>query len=280
MTFRAHIEQAVAAFPAMPAFSQRLVTYLQDPDADFRKVTELVQYDPGLTANVLKLANSAAYGATRTVDSLRAAIPRLGTTKLLDMVLALTVSRRLLTVLPGYGLERDELLRHSVFTAVAAGELAGLLGMGHGERIFTIALMHDLGTLVLDPFVARHAAELDERTRLLGEPFERAERAVLGMDHAEAGAAVLDAWQLGGEVVAGVRWHHEPEGAGDHRETVYLIHLADLLALSQGIGTGSYGMYHRTSPQAVDGLGLKKRHLEYVSSVTLDRMNELTAIMG
>jgi hypothetical protein len=59
-----------------------------------------------------------------------------------------------------------------------------------------------------------------------------------------------------------------------------LIHLANILALSEGIGTGSYGMQYRVSPETINILGIKKHHLEYVASLATDKMKELETILG
>jgi HD-like signal output (HDOD) protein len=55
---------------------------------------------------------------------------------------------------------------------------------------------------------------------------------------------ILDKWNLGPEIVAGVRWHHEPDKADEYKDLIHLIHLANMLALSEGIGTGIYGMQY------------------------------------
>ncbi len=264
----------------MPAFSRDLVVCLQDPEADFTRVTEMIQYDPGLTANILKMANSVAYGGVRKVDSLRAALPRLGIKRVLEMVLALTASSQLVEDLPGMGLRGDDLLQHSIFTAVAAEELARLLDMRHAEMAFTIGLLHDLGMVVLDPFVAENKARFDEAFLASDRSFQHLERELLGIDHAEAGARVLADWRLSEAVVTAIRWHHEPEQAATHRELVNLIHLADILAFSQGIGTGDYGMGYRASSDAISSLGLRQKQVEYVASETVDKMRELADILG
>lgn len=279
MTRRDRIEQHIDGFPQMPPLCQRLLGYLNDPDVDFKTIRDLVQYDPGLTANVLKLANSVYFGAVQQVTSLQSALVRLGTRRIFELVLSLAVSGRLVPALPGYGLEARELLRHSIWTAVAAQELANLLHMKDVDTIFTVGLLHDLGILLLDPFIAEYRQEFGEISERQQISFDQAEKEVIGMDHAEAGARILSGWQLGAEIVAGVRWHHEPSAATEHRSLIYLVHLADMLSLSEGIGTGIYGLQFNVSPEPVKALGLKKEHLEYTASKTLDRMRELEKIL-
>jgi putative nucleotidyltransferase with HDIG domain len=279
MTFREQIIRHIDAFDQMPPLCQQLLGYLEDPDVDFKTIRDTIQYDPGLTANVLRLANSVYFGAVQEVNSLHAALVRLGTGKIFELVLSLNVSGRLVPALPGYGLEAQELLRHSIWTAVAARELAMLLEVKDVDTVFTAGLLHDLGLILLDPFIAENqdsfATIMDEQSMA----FDKAEKEVLGMDHAEAGAMILNNWNLGSNISSAVCWHHAPDQADQYQSLVYLVHLGDMLALSEGVGTGIYGLQFSVSPEPVKALGLKKHHLEYTASKTLDKMRELEAIL-
>ncbi|MFP4159582.1 MAG: HDOD domain-containing protein [Desulfobacterales bacterium] len=279
MNYRERIEKHIDGFDEMPPLCRSLLAHLNDPNVDFRTIKETVQYDPGLTANVLKLANSVYFGAAQEVNSLQAALVRLGTRRIFELVLSLAVSPRLVTSLPGYGLEGSELLRHSIWTAVAAQELAGMLEIKDVDTVFTVGLLHDLGILMLDPFIEEQRERFARITEKQEIPFDKAEQEVLGISHAEAGSRVLSRWQLGAETVDAVRWHHAPESAGQYHSLAYLVHLADMLSLSEGIGTGIYGLHFNVSGESVKALGLKKRHLEYIASRTLDRMRELENIL-
>jgi putative nucleotidyltransferase with HDIG domain len=280
MTYREQIEQHIDQFPGMPPMCRHLITYLDDPEADFKTITDLVKYDPGLTADILKFANSAYFGAIHKINSLQTALVRLGTKMVMELILSLSVSSNLLPCLPGYGLMAKDLLKHSIWTAVAAQEIAKILNMKQVDMIFTVGLMHDLGKLILDPFVQRERLQFNyvfENPKL---SFEQEEKNILGLDHAQAGAAILSKWNLSSEIVAAVRWHHEPDEVDEYQELIHLIHLANMLALSEGIGTGIYGMQYRVSPKTIHILGLKKHHLEYVASLCTDKMKELETILG
>lgn len=279
MTFRDRIEQHVDVFDEMPPLCQQLLGYLEDPDVDFKTIRDSIQYDPGLTANVLRLANSVYFGAVQEVSSLQAALVRLGTRKIFELVLSLNVSGRLVPALPGYGLEARELLRHSIWTAVAARELASLLQVKDVDTVFTAGLLHDLGLILLDPFIAENHEPFGRIMDEQSMAFDKAEQEVLGIDHAEAGARILDRWKLGAGIVSAVRWHHAPDEADQYQSLVYLVHLGDMLALSEGVGTGIYGLQFTVSAEPVKALGLKKHHLEYTASKTLDKMRELEAIL-
>ncbi len=279
MTYLEQVEEHIDSFPEMPPLCRNILGYLNDPEVEFKKIKDFVQYDPGLTANVLKLANSVYFGPAQEVNSLQAALVRLGIQRIFELVLSISVSDRLVTALPGYGLRANDLLRHSIWTAVAAQELAEILEMKNVDTVFTVGLLHDMGLILLDPFIREEQARFNRIFDSREVSFEQAERKVLGIDHAEAGSRILDRWQLGGEIVTGVRWHHEPEKAEQYKELVYLVHLADMLSFSQGIGTGIYGLQYNVSSETIKAVGLKKAHIEYTASKTLDRMRELEKIM-
>lgn len=280
MTYLEQIEEHIDKFPGMPPLCQTILAHLDDPETDFKNISELVKYDPGLTADILKFANSGYFGATQKVNSLQTALVRLGTKMVMELILSLSVTSRLLPCLPGYGLMARDLLKHSVWTAVAAHELADLLNMKQVDMIFTVGLMHDLGKLVMDPFIQIERLQFNKLFEKNKASFEQEEMSILGFDHAQAGAMILDKWNLGPEIVAGARWHHEPDKAEAYHDLIYLIHLANMLALSEGIGTGIYGMHNSVSRETIKVLGLKKHHIELVASVTMDKMKELETIMG
>ena len=280
MTYLEQIEQQINQFPGMPPMCQHLIAYLDDPEADFKTIEDLVKYDPGLTADILKFANSVYFGAMQNVNSLQTALVRLGTKMVMELVLSLSVTSKLLPSLPGYGLMAKDLLKHSIWTAVAAQELANMLNMKEVDMIFTVGLMHDLGKLIMDPFVQMERLRFNNAFENPKASFELEEKNILGFDHAQAGAMILEKWNLGPEIVAGVRWHHEPDKADEYKDLIHLIHLANMIALSEGIGTGMYGMQYSVSPKTIKFLGLKKHHIEYVASLTMDKMKELETILG
>lgn len=280
MTYREQIEQHVDSFPEMPPLCQNLLGYLDDPDVEFKTIKDIIQYDPGLTANVLKMANSVHFGVSQKINSLQTALTRLGTKRIFELILSLNVASKLLDSLPGYGLRANDLLRHSIWTAVASQELGSILKMRQTGMIFTIGLLHDLGLLILDPFIKAERVLFNQTLEKQDKTFDQAERDILGLDHAQAGSEVLARWQLGPEVVSAVRWHHQPDQARANKELIHLIHLADMLSLSEGIGTGIYGLQFAVAAEPLQVLGLRKKHLETVASRTLDKMQELEGLLS
>ncbi|HTS16050.1 MAG TPA: HDOD domain-containing protein [Verrucomicrobiae bacterium] len=274
------IRKRIETFEAMPALCAFLVEHLHDPTVDLQYLADQLRYDPGMTTNVLKVANSAMYGGREPLTSVQGAIARLGMKQLFQMVVAVGISKTLKKRLFGYQLEPAELLEHSVYVAVASEEIAKTLGMHTSEMLFTAGLLHDVGKILLDDYVCKEWATLSARFRSTTGGFDSVERETLGICHAEAGAALLRKWKFPEELVMAVRWHHQPWEAGDWTPMVNVVHIADILSYSEGIGTGVDGMRYKISRDAISSLGLRSKTIEAVASHSLDKVRELSEILS
>jgi putative nucleotidyltransferase with HDIG domain len=278
---RAEVAAQVRAVPTLPAMCQRILMAINDPNTNFDKLAREASYDPGLTANVLRIANSAYFGAAQEIGSLRDAFVRIGARRLFELTVGTSVGPLMREALPGYALRRHELLRHSAWTAVASERLAAELRLRAPDMLFTAGLLHDIGKIILDPFVEAHRATLEAAADRLHANFEAAERDVLGMDHAQAGAAVLRQWRLPPQLVEAVAYHHDPEHApAEHLLATNIVHVANTLAGASGVGSGIAEMRHSVSAQALAALHVKTAVVERVAAATLETMEELEQLLG
>ncbi len=267
--------ELIEAFPGMPGAAVKLLALVDDADVSVERIERVLRYDPGLTANILKLANSAYFGIPSRVGSVRQAVILLGLKRLIQMVIASCMSAVMDRVVPGYDLSPGELWRHSIAVSVAAECLTQELGMQADEEVFTAALLHDVGKLVLGEFVADEYPKI-EKALMQGISFEVAENIVLGTDHADLGARILSKWSIPEPIINAVRWHHAPESFPEEDRILDIVHVANMLCLMIGLGGGREGLSYQPSPVVVRRLGMKDRHLEKAASHTLQWANELT----
>jgi putative nucleotidyltransferase with HDIG domain len=267
----------VKAFPSIPGSAAKLLSLLEQPDPSMADIEAVLRLDPGLTANVLKLTNSAYFGLRAQVGSIRRATALLGLKTLRQLIVASCVNAMLDKPIPGYDLPSGELWRHSIAVSVTAEGLARELCLPAEDDIFTAALLHDLGKLVLGKHVCDELAAVEAHTAA-GMSFEQAELAVLGMHHAEVGARLLHRWSLPSAIVEAVRWHHDPQASGRVSRTTDIVHVANVLCLMIGIGVGREGLHYTPSPEASARLGIKPAHLERVASQTLQWLGDLEGV--
>jgi putative nucleotidyltransferase with HDIG domain len=272
-------EHSIAAqvdkFPGMPGAAVKLLALVEDPGVSVPQIESILRQDPGLTANLLRLANSAYFGIPSKVGSVRQAVILLGLKRVVQMVIAACTSALMDQTVPGYDLQAGELWRHSLAVSVAAEGLVRELKLDAAEEIFTAALLHDVGKIVLGQFVQENYAKIALALEQ-GLAFETAESIVLGTNHAEIGAQVLSKWSLPAGIVHAVRWHHQPEKAEQSDPMLDVVHVANML----GIGVGRDGLNYRPSPVVTKRLGLTTAHLEKVASQTLQWANELSQALA
>jgi putative nucleotidyltransferase with HDIG domain len=267
----------IQTLPGISGVATRILALLDDPDSTAEEVQKVLRLDPGLTANILKLTNSAYFGLPNKVGSVRQAVVMLGWKRLVKIVLATCVNAVMDKPIPGYDLPPGELWRHSVAVSVTAEGLMKELNLAMDDEVFTAALLHDLGKLVMGEFVAEDLDAI-RMTAEKGIPFQMAEREVLGTDHAEIGGMLMEKWSFPSKLVEAVRCHHEPDSADNPSTLIDLVHVANVLCLMLGIGAGIEGLHYQPSVNATKRLGLNPRQLEVVASQTLQWADELSNV--
>lgn len=279
MSRREEILAQVHGLPALPTGAGHLIMMLQDPDLEIGQLIERIEYDPGLTSNVLRIANSAYFAGPRSIGSLREAIVRLGTRRILQLVITSIVAPMARRPVLGYDIPAGQLLTHSVAVGVAAEQLAEALQLRPTDHLFTAGLLHDLGKIVLGTFVKVEVEPIRQLAFEEGIAFDAAERRVLGIDHAEVGSVLLTDWGLPPDVVEVVRYHHSPEAVAGDVRTADLVHAADQLILSSGVGAGVDGLNYKPSESVVQRLHLTAVVSETVIVRTLDALEDLGTVL-
>ena len=262
------------SFPSMSGIAAKVLKLLDDPRSSAGQVEQLLKQDPSLTANLLKLTNSAYFGIPSKIGSVRHAIAMMGWKKVTKLVMAACVNAITDREIPGYGLPPGMLWEHSVAVSVAAEGLMRELKVAESDEIFTAALLHDLGKLILGGFVEKELDEI-EMAAAKGIPFQMAEQEVLGTDHAEIGALMLESWSFPSQLVNAVRWHHDPDSAPETSPMIDIVHVSNVLCLMIGVGVGVEGLHYEPSISATKRLGIKPTQLELIASQTLQWAKDL-----
>jgi putative nucleotidyltransferase with HDIG domain len=265
----------VKSFPTMPGAGAKMLTLLEEPDTAVSEIEEILRYDPGLTANVLRLANSAYFGLPSKIGSLKQAVILLGLKRLTQLVVASCVSAVMDKVVPGYDLPPGDLWRHSVAVSIAAEALVKDKKRVGTEDVFTPALLHDVGKLVLGAFV-KEELEAIQSIAAKGVPFVVAENMILGTDHAEIGASILAHWDLPPDVINAVRWHHDPDSPDACNIQMDVVYLANLLCQTSDTSGQAGGHAVELSPAVIDRLGIKLDQFETISGKVARWVDELS----
>jgi putative nucleotidyltransferase with HDIG domain len=269
----------VKSFPGMPETSAKLLTMLKDPDSSASQIEGVLKYDPGLTANILKLTNSAYFGIPSKVSSVKQAVVLLGWKRLLQLVMTMCMSTVMKKPVPGYDLSHGELWRHSVAVSVAAELVVKALKIPGADEVFTAALLHDVGKLVLGDFVQQDIQQIESMVSK-GIAFEVAEFIVLGTDHANIGARILEKWSFPENLVNAVNWHHDPDKCEQYCTFSDIVHVANILGLMIGYGNkGGDGIETVPFNSVTERLGFKPEDLESLAEETQAGVDKLADVL-
>lgn len=260
-----HVDQILASASAVkpfPKVAQQALSLLDDPMVSAGKLSDVISLDAGVTAAVLKAANSAAFARARRVDDLKQALGLLGNSRFRELVFASASAPFLAASQPGYHLTEGNLWRHSVATSLLAEQLAREARLEvAGGLLFTAGLLHDIGKSVLNQYVEAAAAEIQRVVKEQGKTFLEAELQVLGVHHAELGARLAERWNFSPALVELIRFHHEPHLRPESKPLAAL-HLAAVLSELTFVTGGVDAFAQKGDERCVKLLGLHRKDLE------------------
>jgi putative nucleotidyltransferase with HDIG domain len=256
------ILRKVSQLPPFPVVVQRALQLVADPNSSAQSVVDVIQFDQSITADVLRLCNSAYFSLQRKVNSLREALVLIGFNQLFEIILGRQSSHLFSRASTGYDLQRGELWRHSVASALLSGIISRRLGRQPSPVLFTAALLHDIGKVILSEFVKDYFEDIKKLIEEKSVSFSDAEKEILGIDHAELGGRITEEWKFPKVIVSSVRYHHTPFSTSDQDETVRLTHLCDVIAMLTGIGGGSDGLFYHSPDEILNHYRLKEEDIE------------------
>jgi len=245
----------VVSVTSLPGVYLRLSAVVSDPRSSAADVGRVIAEDPGLTARLLKLVNSAMYGFPSRIETVSHAISIVGTAQLQDLALATSVIR-LFASMPADVVSMESFWRHSVACGVTARALASRRRETNVERYFVAGLLHDLGRPIMYLRAPEESRAALQRARDLGQPLFQAEQHQFGFDHAHVGHALLELWKLPPSLREAVLHHHHPERAQRFPVEAAVVHVADLITNALGLGSSGETLIPPLVPVAWERIGL------------------------
>ncbi len=263
--------------PTLPDVVARLSVLISNDVWSAADFEEIVEPDPALTANLLRLANSPYFGFSRKITSVRQAVTLMGIKRVFEVAASGAFSRVIPTHIHGYDMTAQAFWRHCIAVAILSEKLVAELGINMPSLTFTSGLLHDMGKLVIGTNLAQDETQLATLLSDGHTPFIDAERQVLGTDHCEIGSAVSRKWNLPEVVEVAARWHHDPDHTpnNSNRVLVDLVHVADGLAHTLGLGSDCGGLARVVQPSVIERLMITTRGLERVACDSMEQISSM-----
>lgn len=263
----------------IPQITNKVMSIAQDPESSMADLSEIIVYDTALTANLLKIANSAYFGLQGKVDSVHHAIVYMGMDQVVSLVLLASSAESLKTAQKGYDLNVGDLWKYSVSSALIARELTKLKKARETHLIFTASLLKDIGKVILSQYVGESFKKISTLVKQQGYTFREAEKEVIGIDHSELGGIVAETWKFSPKMVEIIRNHHQPQKSSISEFESSIVYMADTLCMMMGIGVGSDGLSYRFHQEVVERLELTERNFQEIMAGFGEKFQEVEAMI-
>jgi putative nucleotidyltransferase with HDIG domain len=268
--------QGIQDLPSLPAVVMDLLSNLEQEQVDISVLAKKVSYDQALTAKTLRLANSSSFGLQVKVTTIQQAITFLGFQTTRNLITAAAVTGCFPAGrCPGFN--DKAFWRHASASAACARALARRMRFNQ-DVAFTAGLLHDIGRLVLvTAHPEAYTAVLAWRAQH-GCSLEQAERAVLGVDHVDAGVALATHWNFSGTMRQAIACHHAPEMAGAGFLAA-IVHVANAIVHALDLAGDEDEVVPQVSSVAWDAMGLNEEAYLHLFRETELQFEEMSAIL-
>lgn len=261
----AKLEKKFAKIDVLPSLSivaNNVIRITQNPKSSAVDVGKAISYDQALTTKVLKTVNSAYFGFPQKINTITHAIVILGFAHIKNIVLTASIMDMFPSKGKVKGFDLQGFWKHSLACGITADLIARRLGMQNLEEIFICGMLHDVGKIVLNTYFNDEFTNAVKLANKKGILLRNAEKQVMGLDHASAGGFVAEKWNLGLTLTKAIKFHHKPSFANESKRIVAIVHVADVLCRTMGIGNGGDSKMPCIDEESWKLLGLNKQTLK------------------
>ncbi|MFW5906389.1 MAG: HDOD domain-containing protein [Desulfobia sp.] len=270
---QAVLSREVKDLPSLPVVVLKLLKLSGNLESSADELVKLVETDPAITARVLRVVNSAAYGFRQEITSIKHAVVLLGFDQMWTLALEISIFEQLLNSGTPCGFDSKFFWRHCLSVACLSRAIAEERGHPDPEKLYIAGLLHDIGKII---FESHGKITYDDFLNNNGHFFEslvREEAKMIGLSHDHLGAYCCHRWGLPDSITLSVRFHHERyyylDMDQEKIQEIAFVSLADFLTWAHGIGSVDLIRHQTLQPETLEIIPLRNLKLSYL----LDRMD-------
>jgi len=257
---------------SVPTIYTSLTNSINDPRSSITAISNIISEDPGLTARMLKLANSPLFAYPSKIETISQAVLVIGTSQIRDLALATSVIS-LFKGIPRGLVSMETFWQHSVACGITARIIAGYQRKPNIERFFTAGIMHDIGRLIIISEIPEQYKEIMRNCKEGGKCLFSGERDNMGFDHADVGGSLLTEWKLPSNLVELVACHHNPEMAAQHSREAAVLNIADIITHALQMGNSGESLVPPLAESTWDQLKLPLGMLPYIVEQSIQQFD-------
>jgi HD-like signal output (HDOD) protein len=256
MSLETHdLVKSAGSISSLPTIFIRINDAVNNPRSSLADIGRVISEDPGLTARLLRIVNSAFYSFPSKIDTISRAVTIVGTQQLRDLALATSVMK-VFKGIPEDLINMEAFWCHSIGCGITARVLASHRREANLERHFVTGMLHDIGRLLLFMNLPKQSRAALMRCQRSEELLYKVEREEIGFDHATVGSALLQAWNLPASLEEVVAFHHAPQKALRYPIETAIVHVADIITHTMELGSSGERLVPHLNSEAWEKVGL------------------------
>jgi len=267
------IIKSIDKIPAFPATIQRVTELLQDDDYAVADVATVIKFDQAIAANIMKISNSAYFGARQKIGSIHDAVVYLGQQQLIRAVQTAGISKIYGKGGRGYVSKSEDLWEHSVAVALMSQILSRKIREREDHALYTAALLHDVGKIVMGVYVQDSFEQIMQRVKKGRCSFLEAEEEIIGINHADVGGRIAAHWNFPPDIRDAIAYHHRPDLLKtQENKNAWMVYMSDQACLMMGIDGGVDALAYKALGDVMDYFNIRMIDLEKSFIVLADEM--------
>ncbi|MBX3118772.1 MAG: HDOD domain-containing protein [Fimbriimonadaceae bacterium] len=257
--------------PVLPQVVSSVIKLADDPNSSPKAMEAIIERDAGITAKILRVANSPYYGFSH-VSSIGRAISVLGLSTIRSLVTAVAYQQLISSRASSQNFCKLEFWRHSLAVATGSRILAKIKNPSKAEELYSAGILHDVGMLVLERFSPAEfdSAIKNSHTDLM--PIHEVENFMFGFDHAQVGGLLAEKWSLPPVMSHAIHYHHSVGDDPQYKETTAIVSIANTMAHQCGFANNMPKLEARYDETALELLGLPEGQLEVIKNVMIQEI--------
>ncbi|OGU01107.1 MAG: HD family phosphohydrolase [Geobacteraceae bacterium GWC2_48_7] len=277
-TVQSLIEETRTVY-SLPLFYERLNETINHPRSSISDIVKIIIDDQGLSARILRLANSPLFGCYSKVDSISKSVTIIGTQQLRDLALASSVIK-VFKGIPEDVLSMTSFWQHSISCGIVARCLATYLRENNVERFFVSGVLHDVGQLIMCTTIPEMVQQIRDYSVNNDKLYYKTEFDMLQFNHSQVGGALLQSWKIPASITETVTYHHTPRFAKQFPLETAVIHLADIICHSMEFGHSAEWCVPRMDENAWERLNMPVSMLSTILKQSEPLIHETFSILA
>ena len=263
--------------PEIPSVVFELKEVIENPKSSAEHIARVVSRSPSLTAVLLKIVNSSFYGFPSKISTVTHAVSLIGTQEISVLALGICVLS-IFKNIPKETIDMHSFLRHSLVCGLLSRVFAAHKNVPQTEQLFVSGLLHDLGRLILYIYFPDESRHVLAHSRNRNKLLYKEEKDYLGCDHAQIGVQLMKQWKLPLILENNVLYHHKPSAAQQSVQAT-IVHLADIIVNSLGIGSSGEKFIPPLDYNAWENLELSPNSFETIIGQATHQFQALESIL-